>query len=71
MSENAVRQNGQLVRNDSLWHRSDSAPRNKISRFQAPISAPEYTYGISNIDTTIEGTSDDLTVVDAASLRRQ
>ncbi|XP_058296011.1 mitochondrial fission factor [Hylobates moloch] len=45
-SENAVRQNGQLARNDSL-------------------------YGISNIDTTIEGTSDDLTVVDAASLRRQ
>ncbi|KAK2119984.1 hypothetical protein P7K49_001370 [Saguinus oedipus] len=46
MSENAVRQNGQLVRNDSL-------------------------YGISNIDSTIEGTSDDLAVVDAASLRRQ
>ncbi|KAK2084470.1 hypothetical protein P7K49_037503, partial [Saguinus oedipus] len=46
MSENAVRQNGQLVRNDSL-------------------------YGISNIDSTIEGTSDDLTVVDAASLRQQ
>ncbi|XP_069322683.1 mitochondrial fission factor isoform X8 [Eulemur rufifrons] len=91
MSENAVRQNGQLVRNDSMWHRSDSAPRNKISRFQAPISAPEYTpvlrggsaaatsnphhdnvrYGISGIDATIEGTSDDMTVVDAASLRRQ
>ncbi|XP_073927983.1 mitochondrial fission factor isoform X5 [Castor canadensis] len=124
MSENAVRQNGQLVRNDSMWHRSDSAPRNKISRFQASISAPEYTvtpsppqtrvcpphmlpedganlssargilsliqsstrrayqqildvldenrrYGISNIDATIEGTSDDMTVVDAASLRRQ
>ncbi|XP_047402518.1 mitochondrial fission factor isoform X9 [Sciurus carolinensis] len=91
MSENAVRQNGQLVRNDSMWHRSDSAPRNKISRFQASISAPEYTpvlrggsaaatsnphhdnvrYGISNIETTIEGTSDDMTVVDAASLRRQ
>ncbi|XP_053454274.1 mitochondrial fission factor isoform X1 [Nycticebus coucang] len=155
MSENAVRQNGQLVRNDSMWHRSDSAPRNKISRFQAPISAPEYTvtpspqqarvcpphmlpedganlssargilsliqsstrrayqqildvldetrsvrrqneircerpvlrggsaaatsnphhdnvrYGISNIDAAIEGASDDMTVVDAASLRRQ
>ncbi|XP_051705062.2 mitochondrial fission factor isoform X5 [Oryctolagus cuniculus] len=124
MSENAVRQNGQLVRNDSMWHSSYSAPRNKISRFQAPISAPEYTvtpspqqarvcpphmlpedganlssargilsliqsstrrvyqqildvldenrrYGISNIDTTIEGTSEDMTVVDAASLRRQ
>nr|XP_048315349.1 mitochondrial fission factor isoform X5 [Myodes glareolus] len=138
MSENAVRQNGQLVRNDSMWHRSDSAPRNKISRFQASISAPEYThanvtpsppqtrvcpphmlpedgaslssargilsliqsstrrayqqildvldenrsvrrqneircerYGISNIDAAIEGASDDMTVVDAASLRRQ
>ncbi|XP_049744304.1 mitochondrial fission factor isoform X1 [Elephas maximus indicus] len=155
MSENAVRQNGQLVRNDSMWHRSDSAPRNKISRFQSPISAPDYTvtpspqqarvclprllpedganlssargilsliqsstrrayqqildvldenrsvrrqneircerpvlrggsaaatsnphhdnvrYGISNIDTTIEGASEDMTVVDAASLRRQ
>ncbi|XP_008072439.1 mitochondrial fission factor isoform X12 [Carlito syrichta] len=46
MSENAVRQNGQLVRNDSM-------------------------YGISNIEATIEGTSDDMTVVDAASLRRQ
>ncbi|XP_029415938.1 mitochondrial fission factor isoform X12 [Nannospalax galili] len=46
MSENAVRQNGQLVRNDSM-------------------------YGISNIDATIEGPSDDVTVGDAASLRRQ
>ncbi|ERE82769.1 mitochondrial fission factor isoform X11 [Cricetulus griseus] len=46
MSENAVRQNGQLVRNDSV-------------------------YGISNIDAAIEGASDDMTVVDAASLRRQ
>ncbi|XP_075386062.1 mitochondrial fission factor isoform X5 [Tenrec ecaudatus] len=124
MSENAVRQNGQLMRNDSMWHRSDSAPRNKLSRFQAPISAPEYTvtpsppqarvcpphmfpedganlssargilsliqastrrayqqildvldenrrYGISNMDTSLEVASDDMTVVDAASLRRQ
>ena len=44
MSENAVCQNGQLVRTDSM-------------------------YGISNTDTTTEGTSDDMTVVDAASLR--
>ncbi|XP_077617441.1 mitochondrial fission factor isoform X4 [Crocuta crocuta] len=124
MSENAVRPNGQLVRADSMWHRSYSAPRNKIPRFHAPISAPEYTvtptpqqvraclpqtlpedganlssargilsliqsstrrayqqildvldenrrHGLSHIDATIEGTSDDLTVVDAASLRRQ
>ncbi|KAM7160090.1 mitochondrial fission factor isoform 7-T8 [Macrochelys suwanniensis] len=46
MSENAVRQNGQLVRNDSM-------------------------YGLSNLDTTLEGTPDDMSVVDAASLRRQ
>ncbi|XP_032757357.1 mitochondrial fission factor isoform X5 [Rattus rattus] len=124
MSENAVRQNGQLVRNDSMWHRSDSAPRNKISRFQSSISAPEYTvtpsppqarvcpphmlpedgaslssargilsliqsstrrayqqildvldenrrYGISSLDAAVEGTSEDMSVVDAASLRRQ
>nr|XP_038039914.1 mitochondrial fission factor isoform X2 [Anas platyrhynchos] len=28
-------------------------------------------YGLSNMDTTLEGTPDDMTVVDAASLRRQ
>ncbi|XP_038271241.1 mitochondrial fission factor isoform X5 [Dermochelys coriacea] len=46
MSENAVRHNGQLVRNDSM-------------------------YGLSNLDATLEGTPDDMSVVDAASLRRQ
>ncbi|XP_045148356.1 LOW QUALITY PROTEIN: mitochondrial fission factor-like [Echinops telfairi] len=46
MSENAVRQNGQLIRNDSM-------------------------YGISNMETSLEVASDDMTVVDAASLRRQ
>nr|XP_005993097.1 PREDICTED: mitochondrial fission factor isoform X4 [Latimeria chalumnae] len=46
MSENAVRQNGQLVRNDSM-------------------------YGLSNLDSTFEGTPDDMTVVDATALRRQ
>nr|XP_006637951.1 PREDICTED: mitochondrial fission factor isoform X8 [Lepisosteus oculatus] len=46
MSENAVRQNGQLVRNDSM-------------------------FGLSTLDSTLEGTPDDMTVVDAASLRRQ
>ncbi|XP_078003784.1 mitochondrial fission factor [Phascolarctos cinereus] len=141
MSENAVRQNGQSVRNDSVWLRSDSAPRNKISRFQSSLSAPEYTvtpsqqqarvcpphmlpedgsnlysargilsfiqsstrrayqqvldvldenrrpvlrggsaaatsnphhdirYGLSTLDATVEGTPDDVTVVDAASLK--
>ncbi|XP_015273320.1 PREDICTED: mitochondrial fission factor isoform X7 [Gekko japonicus] len=46
MSENATRQNGQLVRNESI-------------------------YGLSSVDTTFEGTPEDMTVVDAASLRRQ
>ncbi|XP_024596277.1 mitochondrial fission factor isoform X6 [Neophocaena asiaeorientalis asiaeorientalis] len=66
MSENAVRQNGQLVRTDSIpVLRGGSA---------AATSNPHHDnarYGISHIDTTIEGTSDDMTVVDAASLRRQ
>ncbi|KAM6356803.1 mitochondrial fission factor isoform 6-T6 [Alca torda] len=92
MSENATRQNGQLARNDSMWHRSDTVPRNKMPRFQSPLSTKDCTpvlrggsaattssnphhdntrYGISNLDTTLEGTPDDMTVVDAASLRRQ
>ncbi|XP_042676599.1 mitochondrial fission factor isoform X2 [Centrocercus urophasianus] len=124
MSENATRQNGQLARNDSMWHRSDTVPRNKMPRFQSPLSTKDCTvtpsvqqarvcppnmlpedgtnlysargilsfiqsstrrayqqvldvldenrrYGLSNMDTTLEGTPDDMTVVDAASLRRQ
>ncbi|NXP45765.1 MFF factor, partial [Heliornis fulica] len=145
MSENAARQNGQLAQNDSMWHRSDTAPRNKMPRFQSPHSTKDSTvtpslqqarvcppnmlpedgtnlysargilsfiqsstrrayqqvldvldenrrpvlrggsaattssnphhdntrYGLSNLDSTLEGTPDDMTVVDAASLRRQ
>ncbi|XP_019061236.1 mitochondrial fission factor isoform X17 [Fukomys damarensis] len=66
MSENAVRQNGQLVRNDSIpVLRGGSA---------AATSNPHHDnirYGISNIDPTMEGVADDMNVVDAASLRRQ
>ncbi|XP_014427425.1 mitochondrial fission factor isoform X4 [Pelodiscus sinensis] len=123
MSENAARQNGQLVRNDSMLHRSDTVPRNKMTRFQSLFSTKDYTvtpslqqarvyphmlpedgsniysargilsliqsstrrayqqvldvldenrrYGLSNMDTTLEGAPDDMSVVDAASLRRQ
>ncbi|XP_007127051.2 mitochondrial fission factor isoform X6 [Physeter macrocephalus] len=119
MSENAVRQNGQLVRTDSIVTPSPqqvrvcpprvlpddganpSSARGILSLIQsstrracqqildvldesrrpvlrggsaAATSNPHHDnarYGISNIDTTIEGTSDDMTVVDAASLRRQ
>ncbi|KAG3275423.1 mitochondrial fission factor isoform X6 [Ictidomys tridecemlineatus] len=119
MSENAVRQNGQLVRNDSIVTPSPqqarvcpshmlpedganlSSARGILSLIQsstrrayqqildvldenrrpvlrggsaAATSNPHHDnvrYGISNIETTIEGSSDDMTVVDAASLRRQ
>ncbi|XP_015974383.1 mitochondrial fission factor isoform X3 [Rousettus aegyptiacus] len=130
MSENAVRQNGQLVRTDSLVTPSPqqvrvcpphmlpedganlSSARGILSLIQsstrrayqqildvlddnrsvrrqneircerpvlrggsaAATSNPHrdsVRYGISNTDTTIEGASDDMTVVDAASLRRQ
>ncbi|XP_053454279.1 mitochondrial fission factor isoform X5 [Nycticebus coucang] len=119
MSENAVRQNGQLVRNDSIVTPSPqqarvcpphmlpedganlSSARGILSLIQsstrrayqqildvldetrrpvlrggsaAATSNPHHDnvrYGISNIDAAIEGASDDMTVVDAASLRRQ
>ncbi|KAM4895182.1 mitochondrial fission factor isoform 7-T7 [Sylvia borin] len=67
MSENASRQNGQLARNDSMpmLHGGSAATTS---------SNPHHDntrYGLSNCDTTLEGTPDDMTVVDAASLRRQ
>ncbi|XP_072474109.1 mitochondrial fission factor isoform X6 [Notamacropus eugenii] len=99
MSENAVRQNGQLVRNDSIV-----TPSPQQARVCPPHMLPEdgsnlYSargilsfiqsstrrayqqvldvldenrrYGLSSLDATIEGTPDDVTVVDAATLRRQ
>ncbi|XP_062049072.1 mitochondrial fission factor isoform X11 [Lepus europaeus] len=80
MSENAVRQNGQLVRNDSMVYQQilDVLDENRRPVLRggsaAATSNPHHDnvrYGISNIDTTIEATSEDMTVVDAASLRRQ
>ncbi|XP_051839367.1 mitochondrial fission factor isoform X6 [Antechinus flavipes] len=137
MSENAVRQNGQLVRNDSIVTPSqqqarvcpphmlpedgsnlysargilsfiqsstrrayqqvldvldenrrmgseNSLRRQNEMRCERPVlrggsaaatatSNPhhEIRYGLTSLDTTIEGTPDDVTVVDAASLRRQ
>ncbi|KAM8790375.1 mitochondrial fission factor isoform 5-T5 [Rhynchonycteris naso] len=119
MSENAVRQNGQLVRTDSVVTPSPpqarvcpphmlpedgaslSSARGLLSLIQAstrrayqqildvlddnrrPVlrggsaaatSNPHHDnvrYGISNIDAAVEGPADDMTVVDAVSLRRQ
>ncbi|XP_051839370.1 mitochondrial fission factor isoform X9 [Antechinus flavipes] len=120
MSENAVRQNGQLVRNDSIVTPSQQQARvcpphmlpedgsnlysargilsfiqsstrrayqqvlDVLDENRRPVlrggsaaatatSNPhhEIRYGLTSLDTTIEGTPDDVTVVDAASLRRQ
>ncbi|XP_064418423.1 mitochondrial fission factor homolog B isoform X1 [Latimeria chalumnae] len=121
MSENAVRQNGQLVRNDSIVTASTQqarvcpplmlpedgpnlySARGIMSLIQSstrrvyqqvldvldenrsgPVlrggsaaamsSNPLHDnprYGLSNLDSTFEGTPDDMTVVDATALRRQ
>ncbi|KAF6115014.1 mitochondrial fission factor [Phyllostomus discolor] len=91
MSENAVRQNGQLVRTDSMAYQqildvleeNRSARRQNEMRCERPVlrggsaaatANPHHDnvrYGISNLDAAVEGTADDMTVVDAVSLRRQ
>ncbi|KAB0372073.1 hypothetical protein FD755_015865 [Muntiacus reevesi] len=66
MSENVVRQNGQLVKTDSIpVFRGGSA---------AAISNPHHDnvrYGISNIDAMIEGTSEDMTVENKERAKRE
>ncbi|KAM6257940.1 mitochondrial fission factor isoform 6-T6 [Porphyrio hochstetteri] len=67
MSENAARQNGQLTQNDSM-------PVLRGGSAATTSSNPHHDntrYGLSNLDSALEGTPDDMTVVDAASLRRQ
>ncbi|XP_053930448.1 mitochondrial fission factor isoform X9 [Cuculus canorus] len=67
LSENATRQNGQLARNDSM-------PVLRGGSAATASSNPHHDnsrYGLSTVDTPFEGTPDDMTVVDAASLRRQ
>ncbi|XP_005395528.1 PREDICTED: mitochondrial fission factor isoform X10 [Chinchilla lanigera] len=80
MSENAVRQNGQLVRNDSMAYQQilDVLDENRRPVLRggsaAATSNPHHDnvrYGLSNVDAAIEGAADDMTAVDAASLRRQ
>ncbi|XP_008104458.1 mitochondrial fission factor isoform X3 [Anolis carolinensis] len=66
MSENASRQNGQLIRNESM-------PVLRGGSAGTTSSNPHHDarYALSNMDTSFEGTPEDMTVVDAASLRRQ
>ncbi|XP_054691431.1 mitochondrial fission factor isoform X10 [Grus americana] len=58
-----VRSVGRLKRERSM---SENATRQN-----GQLAQNDSIYGLSNLDTTLEGTPDDMTVVDAASLRRQ
>ncbi|KAI6063358.1 Mitochondrial fission factor isoform X10 [Aix galericulata] len=58
-----VRSVGRLKRERSM---SENATRQN-----GQLARNDSLYGLSNMDTTLEGTPDDMTVVDAASLRRQ
>ncbi|XP_078522069.1 mitochondrial fission factor isoform X2 [Lissotriton helveticus] len=99
MSENAARQNGQLVRHDSIVTPSPQQVRVCPPPIQPEEGANHYStrgilsilqsstrrayqqvldvlnenhrYGLATLDAALEGTPDDMTPVDAASLRRQ
>ncbi|XP_062988273.1 mitochondrial fission factor isoform X3 [Elgaria multicarinata webbii] len=99
MSENATRQNGQLIKNDSIVTPSPQqvrvcppqmfsedgsnlySARGILSLIQSStrrayqqvldVLDENRRYTLSNVDTSFDGTPEDLTVVDAASLRRQ
>ncbi|XP_041127186.1 mitochondrial fission factor-like isoform X3 [Polyodon spathula] len=100
MSENAVRQNSQMVRNDSIVAPSpliqprlypltsaddgrnpytargvlsliQSTTRRAYQQVMEVLDENHRRSGLSTLDSTLEGTSDDLTVMDATSLRRQ
>ncbi|KAM7043550.1 PREDICTED: mitochondrial fission factor isoform X8 [Sturnus vulgaris] len=58
-----VRSLGRLKRERSM---SENA-----TRHNGQLARNDSVYGLSNFDTTLEATPDDMTVVDAASLRRQ
>ncbi|XP_030351019.1 mitochondrial fission factor isoform X12 [Strigops habroptila] len=58
-----IRAVGRLKRERSM---SENATRQN-----GQLARNDSIYGLSNFDTTLEGTPDDMTVVDAASLRRQ
>ncbi|NP_001085443.1 mitochondrial fission factor homolog B [Xenopus laevis] len=65
-SENSLRQNGQLVRHDSMpILRCGSSTSVPVTHHDNPRSA------MSTLDTTLDSTPDDLALADAASLRRQ
>ncbi|XP_036393267.1 mitochondrial fission factor homolog B isoform X1 [Megalops cyprinoides] len=63
VSENtAVRQNGQLTRNDSI---------KPVLRGGSSNPPHDPRFGLSALDTTLDGAPDDMAAVDATTLRRQ
>ncbi|KAM4693425.1 mitochondrial fission factor isoform 2-T3 [Discoglossus pictus] len=99
VSENAARQNGQLVRHDSIptpsapagvLYPAPTPPADGADLFSArgilsliqtstrrayqqvlDVLDDNRRYAVSSLDNTLEGNVDDMTMVDAASLRRQ
>ncbi|XP_038604992.1 mitochondrial fission factor isoform X8 [Tachyglossus aculeatus] len=66
-----VLRGGSAAATSSNPHHDVSSRRRAEPRMENVGEGTQPRYGLSNLDTTIEGTSDDMTVVDAASLRRQ
>uniref|UniRef100_A0A6I8NP79 Mitochondrial fission factor n=1 Tax=Ornithorhynchus anatinus TaxID=9258 RepID=A0A6I8NP79_ORNAN len=66
-----VLRGGSAAATSSNPHHDVSSRRRAEPRTENVGERTQPRYGLSNLDTTIEGTSDDMTVVDAASLRRQ
>ncbi|XP_072111185.1 mitochondrial fission factor homolog B isoform X4 [Mobula birostris] len=67
MSENATRPNGQLVRTESI-----TVLRGGSTCATSSNPLPDSSrYSLSNYDPTLEGTQDDVALVDSVSLRRQ
>ncbi|XP_028924754.1 mitochondrial fission factor isoform X8 [Ornithorhynchus anatinus] len=69
--ERPVLRGGSAAATSSNPHHDVSSRRRAEPRTENVGERTQPRYGLSNLDTTIEGTSDDMTVVDAASLRRQ
>ncbi|KAG8445484.1 hypothetical protein GDO86_010309 [Hymenochirus boettgeri] len=66
VSDSVLRQNGQLVRHDSMpILRGGSSASAPVAHHDNPRSA------MSALDSTLDVTPDDLSLIDAASLRRQ
>ncbi|XP_075426302.1 mitochondrial fission factor isoform X3 [Ascaphus truei] len=66
VSENAARHNGQLVRHDSM-----PVLRGGSAASMSLVHHDNARHVLSTLDSTLEGTMDDMNLVDAASLRRQ